>query len=80
MNHIIFQKLEKMNRHCNTCAKSYALLTLLTLITFFIYFFNHFTLEILFTDPNAPITGDQNGSVGTWDNAHCLLLLFQICR
>lgn len=53
MNHTIFQKLEKMNRHCKTCAKAYALLTLLSLVTFFIYFFNHFTLETLFTDPNA---------------------------
>ena len=53
MNPITFQKLEKMNKHCNTCAKAYALLTLLSLATFFIYFFNHFTLEILFTDPNA---------------------------
>ena len=53
MNPITFQKLEKMNRPCNTCAKAYALMTLLSLATFFIYFFNHFTLEILCTDPNA---------------------------
>ena len=53
MNHTIFQKLEKMNGHCKTCAKAYALLTLLSLVTFFIYFFNHFTLDVLFTDPNT---------------------------
>ena len=53
MNPITFQKLEKMNKHCKACVKAYALLTLLSLVTFFIYFFNHFTLETLFTDPNA---------------------------
>jgi hypothetical protein len=71
MNHTIFQKLEKMNGHCKTCAKAYALLTLLSLVTFFIYFFNHFTLETLYR-PKCPITGDQNRGVGTWDYAHCL--------
>lgn len=53
MNPIAFQKLEKMNKHCNACVKAYAILTLLSLVIFFIYFFNHFTLEVFFTDPNA---------------------------
>jgi len=53
MNHITFQKLKKMNKKCKACVKAYALLTLLSLMAFFIYFFNHFTLEVLFTDTNA---------------------------
>ncbi|EOA4560445.1 hypothetical protein ACFZ8N_00010 [Acinetobacter baumannii] len=53
MNPITFQKLEKMNKYCKTGVKAYALLTLLSLVTFFIYFFNHFTLDVLFIDPNA---------------------------
>lgn len=53
MTPITFQKLEKMNQQCKACVKAYALLTLLSLVTFFIYFFNNFTLEVLFTDPNA---------------------------
>ena len=78
MNHIIFQKLEKMNRHCNTCAKSYALLTLLTLITFFIYFFNHFTLEILFTDPNAllPVIKMEALALGIMHIVYCFFFKY----
>lgn len=53
MNPITFQKLQKMNKYCKACVKAYAVLTLLSLVTFFIYFFNHFTLDVLFTDPNT---------------------------
>ncbi len=76
MNHTNFQKLEKMNRHCKTCAKAYALLTLLTLVTFFIYFFNHFTLEILFTDPNALLPAIKMEALALGIMHICLLLLF----
>jgi hypothetical protein len=53
MNHITFQKLQKINKHCKAGVKAYALLTLLSLVTFFIYFFNNFTLEVLFMDTTA---------------------------
>ena len=53
MNPITFQKLEKMNKQCDACVKAYAILTLLSLVIFFIYFFNHFTLDVLFTNPSV---------------------------
>ena len=78
MNHTIFQKLEKMNGHCKTCAKAYALLTLLSLVTFFIYFFNHFTLETFFTDPNAllPVIKMEALALGIMHIVYCFFFKY----